>query len=63
MMGDIQLWHINPFFSVGEVLRKSMIHNLSITNFIVDIIFLIVVGLAIFLLGAILFLKRAYEQN
>ncbi|MHA2236940.1 MAG: ABC transporter permease, partial [Candidatus Hodarchaeales archaeon] len=52
LISDIQLWHINPFYSIGEILRKSMILNLTYSDFLVDISSLILSGSFIFLMGA-----------
>jgi hypothetical protein len=61
LLGDIQLWHLNPFFCIGEALRKIMILNSEPTGFILDIILLIVGGSFIFIIGALIFIKKAYN--
>ncbi|MHA2156912.1 MAG: hypothetical protein ACXABU_16330, partial [Candidatus Hodarchaeales archaeon] len=61
LLGDIQLWHLNPFFCIGEALRKIMILNSEPTGFILDIILLIVSGSFIFIIGALIFIKKAYN--
>jgi ABC-type multidrug transport system permease subunit len=61
LLGDIQVWHINPFFSVGEALRKIMIHNSPIDTFVIDLIMLGIIGICIYSIGALVFIKRAYE--
>ena len=61
ILGDIQLWHLNPFFCIGEVLRKTMILNSEPMGFILDIALLIISGSLIFTLGGIIFVKKAYN--
>jgi ABC-type multidrug transport system permease subunit len=61
ILGEVQLWHINPFFSVGNALRKIMIHNLSPSQFFIDIALLVVIGMGFLLVGLIIFFKKAYE--
>jgi len=58
---NLQLWHVNPFYSIGEILRKSMILNLSFTDFLVDISSLVITGSIFFLIGIIIFNKRVYN--
>jgi ABC-type polysaccharide/polyol phosphate export permease len=61
LLGNIQLWHLNPFFCIGEALRKIMILNLDPSGFILDIFLLMISGTLIFLLGGIIFIKKAYK--
>lgn len=62
LIGDIQLWHINPFFCAGEFLRKTLVVNLDFTYVIVDMIMLLVSGGFIFMIGSIFFLKSIYSK-
>ncbi len=61
IIGDVQLWHINPFFCIGEALRKIMILNSAPEGFILDVILLIISGLIIFVIGGFIFIKKAYD--
>ena len=61
LLGSIQIWHLNPFFSVGAVLRKILILNTNFSNYILDIIMLLVIGGIFFILGGIVFLKKVYH--
>ncbi len=61
LIGDIQLWHLNPFFCIGEALRKIMILNSEPKGFILDIALLITSGSLIFVIGGIIFIKKAYK--
>ena len=58
---NIQLWHINPFYSIGEILRKTLILNSSFSDLIIDISSLVIAGSAFFLIGTIIFIKRLYK--
>jgi ABC-2 type transport system permease protein len=62
LIGDIQLWHLNPFFSAGEAFRKILILNLEINQIFLDLTLLIVVGAGFFIIGALIFIKRAYKN-
>jgi hypothetical protein len=61
LIGDIQLWHLNPFFCIGEVLRKTLILNLEPKGFILDFVLLILSGSLIFVLGGFIFIKKVYK--
>ncbi len=61
ILEEVQLWHLNPFFCIGEALRKIMILNVEPSGFILDIFLLIIVGSLIFLLGTLIFIKKAYK--
>ncbi len=61
IVGDIQLWHINPFYSVGEAFRKILILNADFSLIIIDIVMLILVGSLICFIGGYIFLKKAYS--
>ncbi|MHA2275684.1 MAG: ABC transporter permease [Candidatus Kariarchaeaceae archaeon] len=62
LIGDVQLWHINPFFSAGELLRKTLIVNLDFNFIIIDLIMLILVGIIFFVGGSYLFLKSVFRE-
>jgi len=61
LAGDIQLWHMNPFFCIGEALRKIMILNSGPMGFMLDLAMLIVSGSLIFVIGGFIFIKKAYR--
>ncbi len=61
LIGSIQMWHLNPFYSVGAILRKILILNASSSNYILDIIMLIIVGGIFYIIGGIIFLRKAYH--
>ncbi|MFX0184907.1 MAG: ABC transporter permease [Candidatus Hodarchaeota archaeon] len=63
LIGDIQLWHLNPFYSAGEVLRKILILNLEISKIFLDLILLIIVGIGFFIVGALIFIKGVYKDT
>ena len=60
LFNEIQVWHINPFFSTGEFLRKILIVNLPLTSVFIDLFMLVLIGSSFFIGGAILFLKTVY---
>lgn len=62
LIGDIQLWHLNPFYSTGEVYRKILILNLKINHIFLDLILLIMCGLGFFIIGALVFIKGVYNK-
>ncbi len=62
LFGDIQLWHINPFFSAGELIRKTLIINLEFKYVLNDLIMLILVGIVFFFGGSYLFLKSVFKE-
>ena len=61
IIGDIQLWHLNPFFSTGEVYRKILILNLEINQIFMDLTLLVLCGMGFFIIGALIFMKGAYR--
>ncbi|MFX0123868.1 MAG: ABC transporter permease [Candidatus Hodarchaeota archaeon] len=62
LIGDIQLWHLNPFFSTGEVFRKILILNLEFSQISNDLISLILVGIGFFIVGALVFIEAVYRR-
>jgi ABC-type multidrug transport system permease subunit len=62
LIGDIQLWHFNPFFSAGEAFRKILILNLEIHHILLDLTALTLIGMGFFILGALLFVKEVYSK-
>jgi hypothetical protein len=62
LIGDIQLWHLNPFFSTGEAFRKTLILNLGIDQILLDLTALIMVGIGFFIIGAVLFVKEVFSN-
>jgi ABC-2 type transport system permease protein len=62
LFGNVQLWHINPFFSAGEIIRKTLIVDLEFSFMLIDIIMLIIVGSLIFIGGSYLFVKSVYRE-
>ncbi len=63
LINDIQLWHLNPFFSTGEVYRKILILNLDIGQISLDLILLFLMGMGFFIIGALIFIKGVYRNN
>ncbi len=62
LIGDIQLWHLNPFYSTGEVYRKILILNLEANQISLDLILLLLIGMGFFILGALVFIKGVYGK-
>lgn len=62
IIGDIQLWHLNPFFSAGEVYRKILILNLEINQIFLDLTLLLLIGMVFFIIGALVFTKGVYNK-
>ncbi|UCE13373.1 MAG: ABC transporter permease [Candidatus Heimdallarchaeota archaeon] len=63
LTGDIQLWHLNPFYSAGEVYRKILILNLEVDHILLDLILLLIFGIAFFVIGALVFIKGIYSKD
>jgi len=61
LLGSIQIWHLNPFYSVGVILRKTLILNANLSNYMLDIIMLIIAGSIFYIIGGIIFLRKAYH--
>ncbi|UCG01131.1 MAG: ABC transporter permease [Candidatus Heimdallarchaeota archaeon] len=62
LLNDIQFWHLNPFFSAGEVFRKILILNLEINQIFLDLIMLFLVGMGYFIVGTFIFIKGIYSE-
>ena len=62
MIGNIQLWHLNPFFSTGEIYRKVLILNLELSQIILDLTLMILIGIVYFIIGAFIFMKCIYND-
>ena len=62
LLGDIQLWHLNPFFSAGEVYRKILILNLEMNQISLDLTLLLLIGIGFFIIGAFVFVKGVYDK-
>ncbi|MFX1285939.1 MAG: ABC transporter permease [Promethearchaeota archaeon] len=63
LIGEIQLWHLNPFFSAGEVYRKILILNLEINQIFLDLMLLFLIGIGFFIIGTLIFVKGVYSKN
>ncbi len=61
LIGDIQLWHLNPFYCAGEAYRKFLILNLELGQVFLDLTLLILSGMVFFVVGAIAFIKGVYK--
>ncbi len=61
LIGDIQLWHLNPFYSAGEAYRKFLILNLELGQVFLDLTLLVLSGMGFFVVGAIVFIKEVYK--
>jgi ABC-type multidrug transport system permease subunit len=62
IIGDIQLWHLNPFFSAGEIYRKILILNLEMNQIFLDLTLLLIIGMGFFIIGALVFIKEVYNK-
>ncbi|WP_455465024.1 ABC transporter permease [Candidatus Hodarchaeum mangrovi] len=61
LIGSIQMWHLNPFYSVGAILRKILILNANSSSYILDIGMLIIIGGLFYIIGGIIFIRKAYH--
>lgn len=62
LYGDIQLWHLNPFYSTGEIYRKVLILNLEVNQIFLDLSMLILSGMCLFSMGAFIFIRSVYKK-
>ncbi|MFX1515896.1 MAG: ABC transporter permease [Promethearchaeota archaeon] len=61
LYGDIQVWHLNPFYSTSEALRKILFLNYGLNQVILELSLLLIIGLFIYILGTVLFIRKVYE--
>lgn len=63
LLGDIQIWHLNPFYSASEAIRKVLFLRYDLSHISLELILLLGISLPIFLLGALVFNKRIYKTE
>ncbi|MHA1991111.1 MAG: ABC transporter permease [Candidatus Hodarchaeales archaeon] len=63
LWGDVQLWHLNPFYSTSEALRKILFLNYDLNQVKFEIFLLLFLGLLLFITGLLLFTKKGYETD
>ncbi|MFW9904828.1 MAG: ABC transporter permease [Candidatus Thorarchaeota archaeon] len=61
LFGDIQVWHLNPFYSTSEAIRKILFLNYDLNQVKFELSLLIIMGLFIYILGTAIFVKRVYK--
>ncbi|MFX1506401.1 MAG: hypothetical protein ACFFDC_09825, partial [Promethearchaeota archaeon] len=61
LYGDIQVWHLNPFYSTSEAIRKILFLDYSLDQVALEFCLLIIIGLIIYILGTLAFVKKVYE--
>lgn len=61
LYGDIQVWHLNPFYSTSEAIRKILFLNYNLNQIALELCLLTIMGLIIYTLGTIAFVKKVYE--
>jgi ABC-type polysaccharide/polyol phosphate export permease len=60
LIGEIQIWHLNPFYSSSEALRKILFLNYDLTQITFELLLLLGVSLPILILSVLLFRKKIY---
>jgi len=58
-----QIWHVNPLYSASEAIRKIHFYEYTLSQVFMEITFLLTIGSLIFLIGAVLFVKRVYRLD
>jgi hypothetical protein len=61
LYGDIQVWHLNPFYSTSEAIRKILFLNYDLNQVGFELSLLIIIGLFFYFLGTVFFVKKVYE--
>ncbi|MFX0063775.1 MAG: ABC transporter permease [Candidatus Hermodarchaeota archaeon] len=63
LLGEIQIWHLNPLYCMSEAVRKILFLNYNLAQVSPEIILMLFIGSIIFLVCALLFYKRAYRSD
>jgi len=63
LFGEVEIWHVNPLYSASEAIRKILFYEYTLSQVFMEITFLLTIGSAIFLIGAVLFVKRVYRLD
>ncbi|MFX0205682.1 MAG: ABC transporter permease [Candidatus Hodarchaeota archaeon] len=61
LYGDIQIWHLNPFYSTSEAIRKILFLNYNLTQVTLELSVLVFMGLFFYTLGTFIFVRKVYE--
>jgi len=61
LFGEVEIWHVNPLYSASEAIRKILFYENTLSQVFMEIAFLSTIGSLIFLIGAVLFVKRVYR--
>ncbi len=60
LIGEIQVWHLNPFYSSSEALRKILFLNYDLIQITFELLLLMGISLPMFILSVLLFKKKIY---
>jgi ABC-type multidrug transport system permease subunit len=63
LVGKIEIWHINPLYAASEAIRKILFYDYTLSQVFMELAFVLVVGIIIFLLGAYIFYKTVYRRE
>ncbi len=63
LFGEVEIWHVNPLYSASEAIRKILFYEYTLSQVFMEITFLLTIGSLIFLIGAVLFVKRVYRLD
>ncbi len=61
LFGEVEIWNVNPLYSTSEAIRKILFYKYTLSQVFMEIAFLLTIGSLIFLIGAVLFVKRVYR--
>ncbi|MHA2495725.1 MAG: ABC transporter permease [Candidatus Hodarchaeales archaeon] len=62
LIGDIEVWHFNPMYSTSEALRKILLLEQDLGDVLLELAFILGIGLLIFVFSAFVFYKKAYQS-
>lgn len=59
---DIQIWHLNPFYSSSEAIRKILFLEYDLSQITMELFLLLLISIPFFTISALIFSKRIYRK-